>query len=96
MCVYYDLSREGIVEIRVKIIQQGNNKERILSIKQFLKICIVERDESNNNALVIKEKIREKTKKKRIYIWISNVFETILGRGISSLSLLLTEVSVEL
>lgn len=68
MCVYYDLSREGIVEIRVKIIQQGNNKERILSIKQFLKICIVERDESNNNALVIKEKIREKTKKKRIYI----------------------------
>lgn len=68
VCVYYDLSREGIVEIRVKIIQQGNNKERILSIKQFLKICIVERDESNNNALVIKEKIREKTKKKRIYI----------------------------
>lgn len=68
MCVYYDLSREGIVEICVKIIQQGNNKERILSIKQFLKICIVERDESNNNALVIKEKIREKTKKKRIYI----------------------------
>ena len=29
VCVYYDLSREGIVEIRVKIIQQGNNKERI-------------------------------------------------------------------